>query len=201
MLKVGVTGGIGSGKSVVCQVFALLGIPVYDSDFRAKWVMNHDPLLRRQLLAAFGDKVFTPQGPLNRPYLADLVFQQPRQLALLNSLVHPRVAADFEAWSAAAAQQAPYLIKEAALMYESDAHKQVQRIITVSAPEALRIARVLRRDAQRQQAQVQAIMAKQLPEAERLARADYVIFNDDRQLVIPQVLALHQQLQALSTAS
>jgi dephospho-CoA kinase len=199
MLKVGVTGGIGSGKSVVCQVFALLGIPVYDSDYRAKWVMNHDPLLRQQLVQAFGEKVFTPAGQLDRPYLAGLVFHQPQQLALLNSLVHPRVAADFEAW-VAAAYQAPYLIKEAALMYESQAHKQVHRIITVSAPEALRIARVLQRDAHRQRAQVQAIIDKQLPGAERLARADYVIFNDDRQLVIPQVLAIHQQLLALSAA-
>jgi dephospho-CoA kinase len=197
MLKVGITGGIGSGKSVVCQVFALLGVPVYDSDYRAKWVMGHDPVLRQELTRAFGDKVFTAGGHLDRPYLAGLVFNQPRQLALLNSLVHPRVAADFGAWSAAA-HQAPYLLKEAALMYESNAHKQVQHIITVAAPEALRVTRVLQRDPHRQPADVQAIIDKQLPEAERQARADFVIHNDDRQLVIPQVLAIHQQLLALA---
>jgi dephospho-CoA kinase len=197
MLKVGITGGIGSGKSVVCQVFALLGVPVYDSDYRAKWVMGHDPVLRQELTQAFGDKVYTAAGHLDRPYLAGLVFNQPRQLALLNSLVHPRVAADFAAWSAAA-HRAPYLLKEAALMYESNAHKQVQHIITVSAPEALRVARVLQRDPHRQPGDVQAIIDKQLPEAERQARADFVIYNDDRQLVIPQVLAIHQQLLALA---
>jgi dephospho-CoA kinase len=199
MLKVGITGGIGSGKSVVCRVFALLGIPVYDSDYRAKWVMSQDPVLRQELIRAFGEKVYH-DGHLDRPYLAGLVFNQPRQLALLNSLVHPRVKADFTAWSAAA-PPAPYLLKEAALMYESEAHKQVARIITVSAPEALRTARVLQRDPHRQPADVQAIMAKQLPEAERLARADFVIWNDDRQLVIPQVLAIHEQLLALAGAT
>jgi dephospho-CoA kinase len=199
MLKVGITGGIGSGKSVVCQVFTLLGIPVYDSDYRAKWVMGHDPLLRGELIRAFGEKVYDAGGHLNRPYLASLVFNQPRQLALLNSLVHPRVKADFTAWSAAA-HQAPYILKEAALMYESEAHKQVQRIITVSAPEALRVARVLQRDPHRQVADVAAIIDKQLPEAERQRRADFVIHNDDRQLVIPQVLAIHQELLAHPSA-
>jgi dephospho-CoA kinase len=199
MLKVGITGGIGSGKSLVCRVFALLGIPVYDSDYRAKWVMAHDPVLRRELIGAFGARVYDAAGHLDRPYLAGLVFNQPRQLALLNSLVHPRVAADFTAWSAAAAG-APYLLKEAALMYESEAHKQVDCMITVSAPEAQRIARVLQRDPHRQAADVQAIIDKQLPEATRQARADFVIWNDDRQLVIPQVLALHEQLLALAAS-
>lgn len=197
MLRVGITGGIGSGKSVVCRLFALLGIPVYDSDYRAKYVMAHDPVLRRELCQAFGEKVYDAQGQLDRPYLAAQVFNQAPQLALLNSLVHPRVAADFADWYAAA-PPAPYLLKEAALMFESDAHKQVQRIITVSAPEALRIARVLQRDPHRQAAEVQAIIGKQLPEAERQSRADYVIFNDDRQLVIPQVLAIHEKLLALA---
>jgi dephospho-CoA kinase len=197
MLKIGITGGIGSGKSVVCRFFALLGIPVYDSDYQAKWVMGHDPVLRQELIHAFGEKVFTAAGHLDRPYLAALVFNQPHKLAQLNALVHPRVKADFTAWSAAA--QAPYILKEAALMYETEAHKQVQRIITVAAPEALRVARVLQRDPHRQPAEVQAIIDKQLPEADRQARADFVIWNDDRQLVLPQVLAIHQQLLALST--
>jgi dephospho-CoA kinase len=133
---------------------------------------------------------------LNRPYLANLVFNQPQQLALLNSLVHPRVREDFYAWCAAQAQ-APYLLKEAALMFESKAHEQVQKVITVSAPLALRLARVLQRDSHRQATDVQAIMDKQLSEAERQQRADYIIYNDDQQLVIPQVLALHQKLLAL----
>jgi dephospho-CoA kinase len=193
MLKVGITGGIGSGKTIVCRVFALLGVPVYDSDFRAKWVMHHDPLLRQQLIKAFGEKAYTPAGQLDRPYLASLVFNQPEKLTLLNSLVHPRVKDDFTSWLALH-QNYPYILKEAALMYESNAYKQVQKVITVSAPLAVRLARVLQRDPHRQPADVQAIIDKQLPEAERQQRADFIIFNDDRQPVIPQVLALHQTL-------
>ena len=197
MLKIGITGGIGSGKTLVCRIFALLGIPVYDSDYRAKWVMQHDPVLRQELSQVFGQQVYDAAGTLNRPYLAKLVFNNPPQLALLNSLVHPRVKEDFTNW-AVAQNKAPYLLKEAALMFESKAYKQVQKVITVSAPLDVRLARVLQRDPHRQSAEVQAIMDKQLSESERQQRADYVIYNDDQQLVIPQVLALHRQLISLS---
>jgi dephospho-CoA kinase len=197
MLKVGITGGIGSGKTIVSRVFALLGIPVYDSDFRAKWVMQHDPRLQAELIAAFGEKTYTAAGLLDRPYLANLVFNQPEQLARLNGLVHPRVKDDFTAWVAAHASS-PYILKEAALMYESQAYKQVQQVITVSAPTDLRITRVLQRDPHRQRAEVEAIMGKQLSETERQDRANFIIYNDDRQLVIPQVLALHETLLHLS---
>jgi len=198
MLKVGITGGIGSGKSIVCRVFALLGIPVYDSDERAKWVMQHDAILKAQLLQAFGAAVYQQaNGQLDRAYLGNIVFHQPEKLKLLNSLVHPRVKADFENW-VAAQQNAPYLLKEAALMFESEAHKQVQQVITVSAPLDVRLNRVLQRDQHRQPADVHAIINKQLPEEERQQRADFIINNNDQQLVIPQVLALHEKLVALS---
>ncbi|WP_026462351.1 dephospho-CoA kinase [Adhaeribacter aquaticus] len=198
MLKVGITGGIGSGKSIVCRVFALLGIPVYDSDFRAKWVMQHDPVLRENLIQTFGEKVYDTAGLLNRSYLAAVVFNEPEKLRLLNSLVHPRVREDFLNWSANQTQ-APYILKEAALMYESNAHKQVQKIITVSAPLNMRIERVQQRDTHRQQTDIEAIIAKQLPEEERLQRADFVLYNDGQQLVIPQVVAIHKKLLTLST--
>lgn len=197
MLKVGITGGIGSGKTVVCRVFALLGIPVYDSDYRAKWVMQYDSILRQGLIQAFGDKIYNAAGQLDRAYLASMVFNQPQQLALLNRLVHPRVKEDFISWSAAHTN-APYLLKESALMYESEAHKQVQKIITVSAPLETRINRVLQRDVHRKSTDVQAIIAKQLSEAERRQRADFIIHNDDEQLVIPQVLAIHHKLLEIS---
>ena len=197
MLKVGITGGIGSGKTIVCRVFTILGVPVYDSDYRAKWVMAHDPRLRQELTAVFGEKTYTSAGQLDRPYLASLVFNQPDKLKQLNSLVHPRVKDDFTNWLAAH-QNHPYILKEAALMYESKAYKQVQKVITVSAPLELRLARVLQRDAHRQAADVQAIIDKQLSEAERQQRADFIIFNNDRQPVIPQVLALHQTLLHMS---
>jgi dephospho-CoA kinase len=198
MLKVGVTGGIGSGKSLICRLFALLGIPVYDSDFRAKWVMQHQPELQLELRTAFGQEAFdAATGLLNRAYLAQLVFNNPAQLTLLNSLVHPRVKQDFIDW-AAAQQHVPYLIKEAALMYETEAHKQVDKMILVTAPESLRITRTRRRDLHRSESDIRAIMEKQLDDTEKLKRVDYVITNDEQQLVIPQVLAIHQQLLALA---
>jgi len=191
MLKIGITGGIGVGKSVVARMFALLGIPVYDSDARAKWVMGHNLELRRELTAAFGTETFTGTGTLNRPYLAAIVFNKPERLAQLNGLVHPHVRQDFTSWMATHGQ-APYVLKEAALMYESEAWKQMDQIITVYAPMEVRIKRLLQRDAHRSEAEIRAIIARQLSEEEKMARATHIIYNDDRQLVIPQVLFLHQ---------
>ena len=191
MKRIGITGGIGSGKSVVARLFAVLGVPVYDSDSRAKWVMANDLVLREQLLAAFGPDTYDAAGQLNRLHLTQRAFSSPEQLAQLNGLVHPRVGEDFAAWSATqAAAGHAYVLKEAALLYESGAYQTLDSIITVFAPVEVRAARVLRRDAHRSPADVQVIMSKQLSEEEKLARADYVIFNDDSQLVLPQVLAL-----------
>ncbi|QKG54370.1 dephospho-CoA kinase [Hymenobacter sp. BRD67] len=197
MLRIGITGGIGSGKSVVARLFATLGVPVYDSDSRAKWVMATDLVLREQLQAAFGVEAYDAAGQLNRPYLAQVAFNDAAQLARLNALVHPRVGEDFAAWTAA--QQAAgyaYILKEAALLYESGAYRTLDGIITVFAPADVRAARVLRRDAHRTAADVQAIMGKQLSEEEKLARADYVVYNDDSHLVLPQVLALDAGFKA-----
>lgn len=191
MLRIGITGGIGSGKSVVARVFAALSVPVYDSDSRAKHVMAHDLVLRAQLQEAFGAEAYDAAGQLNRPYLAKVAFTDAAQLARLNALVHPRVGEDFATWSAAqAAAGQPYILKEAALLYESGAYKGLDAIITVFAPAEVRAARVLRRDSHRSAAEVQAIMNKQLSEDEKLARAEHVVYNDDSQLVLPQVLAL-----------
>jgi dephospho-CoA kinase len=199
MLRIGITGGIGSGKSIVARLFAALGVPVYDSDSRAKWLMANDLLLREQLLAAFGPETYTAEGVLNRVHLAQRVFKDAAQVALLNGLVHPRVGADFEAWVAAqkAASQ-PYILKEAALLYESGAYRQLDRIITVFAPPEVRHARVLRRDTHRTVGDVQAIMSQQLSDEEKLQRADHVIYNDDSQLVLPQVLALDEAFRAVN---
>ncbi|MGI4735095.1 MAG: dephospho-CoA kinase [Janthinobacterium lividum] len=199
MLRIGITGGIGSGKSMVARLFSALGVAVYDSDSRAKWIMANDLLLREQLLAAFGPETYTAAGQLNRTYLAQRVFQDAAQVALLNSLVHPRVGADFEAWIAAeAAAGQTYALKEAALLYESGAYRQLDRIITVYAPPDVRHTRVLRRDAHRSAADVQAIMSQQLSEEEKLQRADYVVYNDDSQLVLPQVLALDAAFRTMN---
>lgn len=196
MLRIGITGGIGSGKSVVARVFAALGVPVYDSDSRAKHVMANDLVLRAQLQEAFGAEAYDAAGQLNRPHLARVAFGDAVQLARLNALVHPRVGEDFATWATAqAAAGYPYVLKEAALLYESGSYRGLDGIITVWAPAGVRAARVLRRDSHRSAADVQAIMDKQLSEEEKLARADYVVYNDDSQLVLPQVLALDEKFR------
>ncbi len=190
MLKIGITGGIGAGKSIVCRLFSLLGIPVYDADSRAKWVMNNDKALQQELTEAFGSETYTLAGELNRTYLGKVAFHDPEKLKLLNSLVHPHVAQDFADW-ATKNQQAPYLIKEAALMYESESWRQMDEIITVFAPMEVRIKRILKRDPHRTPQDVEAIIAKQLKEEEKMSRAQHIIYNDDKQPLIPQVLQLH----------
>ncbi|RYU78678.1 dephospho-CoA kinase [Hymenobacter persicinus] len=191
MLRIGITGGIGSGKSVACRLFQVLGVPVYDADFRAKWVMAHDSALRAELEQAFGPEAFDAAGVLNRGYLAKVAFNDPAQLARLNALVHPHVGRDFEQWAEAQQQQGhPYLIKEAALLFESGSYRQLDRIITVFAPLPVRQARVLLRDPHRTADDILAIVGKQMSEEEKLSRADYVLHNDDQHLLIPQVLKL-----------
>ncbi|PRY11023.1 dephospho-CoA kinase [Pontibacter ummariensis] len=192
MLKIGITGGIGVGKTVVSRMFALLGIPVYDSDARAKWVMRHDEALRQELVAAFGQETFTEAGELNRSYVASIVFNNPERLEQLNGLVHPHVRQDFESW-VKAQEGKPYVLKEAALMYESEAWRQMDQIITVYAPLDVRLKRLLQRDTHRTEEDIRAIIAKQLSEEEKMARAAHVVYNDDQRLVIPQVLTLHAQ--------
>lgn len=191
MLKIGVTGGIGVGKTMVCSMFRLLGIPVYDSDGRAKWLMNQNEALKAELTETFGANTYTASGKLNRQYLGGVVFNDPERLALLNKLVHPHVRVDFVNWADQHAQ-APYVIKEAALMYESAAWRQMNQIITVFAPLPVRIKRILQRDTHRTEADVEAIISKQLQEEEKMARAEHIIYNNDQQLVIPQVLQLHE---------
>lgn len=195
-LKVGITGGIGAGKSTVCKVFAALGIPVYDADSRAKRLLTEDVALVSQIRQQFGDEAYFLDGSLNREWLAAKVFPQPEQLALLNSLVHPRVALDFDQWYGLQ-QQTPYVLKEAALIFETGSDKQLDAVITVAAPHNLRVRRTIMRDLHRSRAQVEEIINRQLPEEERLSRAGFKIINDDHSLVVPQVLRLHRQLIAL----
>ena len=192
MLRIGITGGIGSGKSMASRLFHALGVPVYDADSRARWLMENDAGLRQQLSAAFGPDAYDAAGRLNRTALASTVFRNPTLLARLNALVHPHVGTDFERW-ATAQQRAghPYVLKEAALLFEAGSYKQLDRIITVFAPLPVRQARVLRRDPHRTPADVRAIMAKQLDEEEKMQRAHHVLINDDVRPLLPQVLALH----------
>jgi dephospho-CoA kinase len=192
--QIGITGGIGAGKSTVTRIFATLGIPVYDADSRAKWLMNCDPVLKAGIREVFGPDAYTPAG-LNRNYLAATVFNDPGKVASLNRLVHPRVGDDYVAWVQEHAGF-PYVLKEAALLFESGSYQALNRVIAVSAPLPLRIRRVLQRDSHRTEADVAAIVARQMDEAEKLARADYVVHNDERMLLIPQVLQLDLTFRA-----
>ena len=197
MLRIGITGGIGAGKSTVSRVFQALGVPVYDSDTRARWVMEHDALLRAQVQEAFGNETYDGSGHLNRPLLAQLVFGSPDRLAQLNGLVHPRVGLDFSQWADAQAQAGhAYVLKEAALLFESGAYQQLDQVMVVVAPLAARLTRLLRRDPHRTSAEAQAIIGKQLSDEAKISRAHHVLHNDDQHPVLPQVLALHQLFKA-----
>jgi dephospho-CoA kinase len=190
-LQIGITGGIGSGKSLVCKIFEHLGVPVYDADSHAKKLMTTDGILVSQIKKEFGDLAYDAKGNLNRQYLGDNVFHNQEKLATLNSLVHPRVGADYEEW-VHRNRDFHYVIKEAALLFEANTHKVLHKVIVVSAPESLRFRRVLKRDPHRTVEQLNGIVEKQMPEHEKLKRADYIIVNDETQLVVPQVLKLHQ---------
>lgn len=195
-LQVGITGGIGSGKSLVCKIFGLLRVPVYDADSHAKALMATDGILISQIKKEFGDLSYHPDGSLNRAWLGEHVFLNEGNLQKLNSLVHPRVAADYENWLRGHLEE-PYVLKEAALLYEAGSYRMLDKVIVVSAPEALRQARVLARDAHRTVEQFKGIVEKQMPEEEKVKRADYIIVNDDTTLVIPQVLKLHHEFRAI----
>lgn len=190
-LQIGVTGSIGSGKSVVCNIFKTLGVPIYDADTRAKWVMVNDQSLKSSLLEEFGDEAYLETGELNRTYISSLVFNNKNELDKLNSIVHPRVALDYKNWVERNIEY-KYLMKEAALLFESDSYQQLDKIIVVTAPESTRINRVLLRDSQRTKEEVQRIIETQLPESKKIERADYVVNNDETRLLTTQILDLHR---------
>lgn len=191
-MQIGITGGIGSGKSLICRIFSCLGIHVYDADSRAKSLMTTDGILITAIKKEFGVLAYHPDGTLNREHLASVAFHEPQRLQVLNQLVHPRVGVDYTAWLAKH-QQEPYVIKEAALLYEAGSYQSLDKIIVVHAPEQLRIERVQQRDPHRSLQQIQEIMRNQLSEEQKLKRADYVVTNDESTLVIPQILDLHQR--------
>jgi len=196
-LQIGITGGIGSGKTLICKIFQSLGVPVYDADSRAKILMTTDGILVEQIKKEFGTLSYNEDGSLNRKYLGQIVFDQKLKLEILNELVHPRVAKDYEGW-VGTHRHFPYVMKEAALLFESASYKGLDKIVVVSAPEKIRMKRVLQRDTHRTEKDVENIFGNQLPEDEKLKRADFVIVNDETCLVIPQVLELHQRFSSLN---
>ena len=196
-LQVGITGGIGSGKSLVSGIFKILGVPIYDADSHARGLMEKDPVLVEQIRKEFGISAYKSDGTLDRAYLSATTFGKKDRLEKLNSLVHPRVGVDYASWTDRH-KEFKYVLREAALMYESKAHLSVDKMIVVSAPEEIRIRRVLLRDKHRTLEQVKAIIGSQWTEQEKLKRADYIITNDDHTMVIPQVLSLHEKFNLLS---
>ncbi len=189
MLKIGITGGIGSGKSTVANIFKVLGIPVFDADTVAKEVMENDLQLREQLIAQFGATSFQ-DGKLNRSYLASIVFKDAYQLALLNAMVHPITLKAADDWMKL--QSAPYAIKEAALIFEAGAGAGLDLIIGVTAPTAIRIQRVMQRDGISREAVLER-MDKQIDESIKIRLCDFVIQNDNLHLLTTQVLDLHKR--------
>ncbi|MEQ1553883.1 MAG: dephospho-CoA kinase [Ferruginibacter sp.] len=190
MIKVGITGGIGSGKTTVAHIFEVLNIPVYYADIEAKKIMNQDENLKQQIILQFGEQSYI-NGKLNKPYLAAEVFSNKKNTELINNMVHPATITNANNWMNT--QTTLYAIKEAALIFEAKAEKHLDLIIGVTAPLNLRIKRVMLRDKLSEQ-EVLARMQKQMNETEKMNLCDFVINNDENELLIPQVVALHQKI-------
>jgi len=194
MIKVGITGGIGSGKTTVCEIFERIGAPVYYADKRAKELMESDNNLMASIKALLGETAYDEEGNLNRAYIADVVFKDEQKLLALNALVHPAVQHDYESWNEVLAKKDyPYTIKEAALLVETGSYKQLNKLIVVTAPLEDRIKRVMARDVVSEE-QVMARINAQLPEAEKAKLADYIIINNQIMDLVPQVTKIHLDL-------
>lgn len=190
MLKVGITGGIGSGKTTVSRVFEVLGVPVFYADVVAKQIMVTDVILMDGVRAAFGKESYSDAGVLNNKHIANIVFNDTLQLEALNALVHPAVFRAFERWVSSIPATTNYILKEAALLFESDSYKMCDTSILVIAPEFVKLNRVISRD-QVTEEQVRARMNKQFSDEQKLALADHQIYNDESQSIIMQVMDLH----------
>jgi len=189
MLKIGLTGGIGSGKTTVSQIFSVLGIPVFYADDTAKAIMNEDENLKQNIIDLFGKEAYK-ENILNRKFIAEIVFKDAFKLEQLNALVHPVTIAAAENWMSK--QKTAYVIKEAALMFESPAAANLDYVIGVYAPQVLRLQRAMHRDNLKRE-DVLARMNNQIDETIKMKLCDFVIINDEQQAVLPQVLSLHEK--------
>jgi dephospho-CoA kinase len=191
---IGITGGIGSGKSIICKIFATLGIPIYEADTRAKWLTTHDLILKQKIIQLLGSEAYTSTGEYNRVWVGSQVFGNVELLQKLNEIIHPAVHQDAQKWFFTHSN-APFLLYEAALMKAAGDGNFFQKVIVVNAPLELRIKRVQLRDGRSEQA-IKDIIARQISEKERNKIADYVVENDEKTPVISQVLALFELLKS-----
>jgi dephospho-CoA kinase len=196
MIKVGITGGIGSGKTTVCRVFELLGVPVFYADNVAKTIMQTDSQLKNEILNTFGQESYLVDGQLNRPYISSIVFKDQSQLNKLNALVHPAVFRAFDRWIAEQ-KEVPYILKEAALLYESESYKMCDLSILVISPESTRISRIKARDHISEE-EIMLRMKRQFSDEQKMKLANHILINDENRLLIPQILDLHQQFLKIS---
>ena len=190
MLKIGLTGGIGAGKTTVAHIFEVLGIPIYFADDAAKKLMNENENLRQEIIKNFGSESYV-DGKLNRRFLAEAIFSDSKKTLLINSIIHPATLADAEKWFHE--QQGPYAIKEAALIFEANAENNLDLVIGVSSPLEIRLQRVMKRDGISLEA-VEKRMQHQMEENKKMERCDFIIFNNDKDLLIPQVISIHENL-------
>lgn len=192
MIKVGITGGIGSGKTTVCKVFELLGVPVYYADIEAKQIVDSNLEVKKNIITTFGNSVLNDEEKIDKKKLASLVFNNKENLEKLNSIVHPAVREHFENWLQQHSTQ-KYILKEAAILFESGSYKLVDKVIAVVAPLELKISRTMQRD-KVTQAEVELRISNQLNDDEKIKRSQFVIHNDEQQLLIPQILSIHAQI-------
>lgn len=193
MIKVCVTGGIGSGKSIVCRIFESLGVPVYYADLQSRRLVDSEPEIRNRLVSLFGPDIYSGNA-LNRPRFASVIFANRQLLEATNSIIHPYVRKDFNNWTRSYADY-KYVIEEAAILFESGGNDLMDKCITVVSPEGMRINRVLQRPGMTVD-RIREIMANQWSDEKKAALADYVIVNDEKSLVVPQVLSIHDHLTA-----
>ena len=191
-LRIGITGGIGAGKSTVCKIFNQIGIPIYDADFRAKWLMNNNPELKEAIRKSFGWDSYTRKDDLNRDYLGKVVFNNEEKLKNLNNIVHPAVIIDFELWTQEQKHE-PYSLKEAALLFESNSYKNLHKVIVINSPIETRIERVVKRDHVKREDVLKRI-ENQSTDRERMEKADWIIYNDGIRSLIEQTMNIHNKI-------
>ncbi len=198
MLTVGITGGIGSGKSTVCRIFSMLDVPVFNADDEARKLQNENADVKAAIISLFGKEIYTKDG-LNRKAVAEKVFADKNLLEQLNKIIHPATVAAFGEWKKNISDT-PYCLKEAAILFETGIASSLDKVIVVTAPEEIRINRIISRDKVSRE-QIIARIKNQMSDEEKISRADFVIVNDEKQAIIPQIMKVHEALLNLSAAN